>query len=103
MFAIIESGGKQYRVRPGQYIKVPRMDQEPGQEIVLDSVLAVGSEEDVQFGRPYLGEAKVVCDVLKHDRDKKIIVFKKKRRKGYRKKQGHRQDFTALKVKDIQA
>ncbi len=103
MFAIVESGGKQYRVREGQRLKLARMDQEPGEEVVLDSVLAVGQDDDVQFGKPYLEQASVVCDVLEHDREKKVIVFKKKRRKGYSKKQGHRQDFTAVKIKSIQA
>ncbi|WP_291322402.1 50S ribosomal protein L21 [Desulfonatronospira sp.] len=103
MFAIVESGGKQYRVREGQRLKVARMDQEPGEEIVLDSVLAVGQDEEVQIGKPYLEDARVICDILEHDRDKKVIIFKKKRRKGYSKKQGHRQDYTALQVKSIQA
>ena len=103
MFAIIESKGKQYRVRAGQRIKLARLDKAPGEEVILDTVMAVGQDNDIRFGRPYLENVKVVCDVLEHDRDKKIIVFKKKRRKGYSKKQGHRQDFTAVKVKSIEA
>ena len=103
MFAIIETGGKQFRVREGQQIKVARMADEAGSEVVMDKVLAAGSQSDVQFGHPYVEGAKVVCDVMSHERDKKIVVFKKKRRKGYSKKQGHRQDFTRLWVKTIEA
>ncbi|NCC25991.1 MAG: 50S ribosomal protein L21 [Deltaproteobacteria bacterium] len=102
MFAIIETGGKQYRVQEGQQFKVALMDAEPGSEVSLDRVLMVGQGEDVSVGRPVLDGAAVACEVVAHGRDRKIIVFKKKRRKDYRKKQGHRQDFTALKVKSIQ-
>jgi large subunit ribosomal protein L21 len=103
MFAIVETGGKQYKVQEGQRVKVARLQAEAGDEVTLDRVLMVGKGEDVSVGRPMLDGAKVACEVLEHGRDKKIIVFKKKRRKDYRKKQGHRQDFTALKVKSIEA
>jgi large subunit ribosomal protein L21 len=101
MFAIVETGGKQYRVREGQQVKVSKLQAEAGSEITLDKVLVVGEGGDVQIGQPYVEQARVVCDVLNHGREKKIIVFKKKRRKDYRKKQGHRQDFTTLRVKAI--
>ncbi len=103
MFAIVKSKGRQYRVREGQQIRLPRHDQAPGEELVLDSVLAVGQEDDTRVGSPYVQDARVICDVLEHGRGKKIIVFKKKKRKGYSKKQGHRQDFTAVKVRSIEA
>ncbi|WP_028574821.1 50S ribosomal protein L21 [Desulfonatronovibrio hydrogenovorans] len=103
MFAIIETGGKQFRVKEGQQIKVAKLADEAGSEIVLDKILAAGGQSEVKFGQPYVDGAKVVCDVLSHERDKKVIVFKKKRRKGYSKKQGHRQDFTRLRVKSIEA
>ncbi|MDQ7031522.1 MAG: 50S ribosomal protein L21 [Desulfonauticus sp.] len=103
MFAIVETGGKQYRVQEGLTVKVEKLDVEDGQEFVLDNVLVVGEGSEVKIGTPYVEGAKVVCEVLGHGRDKKIVVFKKKRRKGYRKKQGHRQWFTTLKVKEIQA
>ncbi|SDN88978.1 50S ribosomal protein L21 [Desulfonauticus submarinus] len=103
MFAIVETGGKQYRVQEGLEIKVEKLDVEPAKEIVLDKVLVVGEGAEVKIGTPYVDGAKVVCEVLGHGRGKKIIVFKKKRRKGYRKKQGHRQWFTALRIKEIQA
>lgn len=102
MFAIIESGGKQFRVKEGQQIKVARISQEAGSELVINNILAAGDQADVKFGTPYVDGVRVVCDVLSHGRDKKVIVFKKKRRKGYSKKQGHRQDFTRLRVKAIE-
>ncbi|HCO12335.1 MAG TPA: 50S ribosomal protein L21 [Desulfonauticus sp.] len=103
MFAIVETGGKQYRVQEGLQIKVEKLEVEPAQEITLDKVLVLGEGGEVKIGTPYVEGAKVVCEVLGHGRGKKIIVFKKKRRKGYRKKQGHRQWFTALKIKEIKA
>lgn len=103
MFAIVETGGKQYRVREGDQLKVEKLGCEPGEEISLDRVICLGKGEDVQFGRPYLENAKVNCDVLEHGRAKKVVVFKHKRRKDYRRTQGHRQHFTRLKVKAIQA
>jgi large subunit ribosomal protein L21 len=103
MFAILETGGKQFRVREGQQIKVAKLADEAGSEIVMDKILAAGNQSEVKFGQPYVEGARVVCDVLSHERAKKIIVFKKKRRKGYSKKQGHRQDFTRLRVKTIEA
>ncbi|HKK32453.1 MAG TPA: 50S ribosomal protein L21 [Desulfomicrobiaceae bacterium] len=103
MFAIVETGGKQFRVEEGRFLKVAKMDVEAGAEISLDKVLMVGEGAEVTVGRPYVEGATIACEVLDHGRDKKIIVFKKKRRKDYRKKQGHRQDFTTIKVNAIQA
>jgi large subunit ribosomal protein L21 len=78
------------------------MDAEAGSTITLDNVLLVGGGDDVKIGQPLVAGASVQCEVVTHGRDKKIIVFKKKRRNSYRKKQGHRQDFTLLKVTSIQ-
>lgn len=103
MFAIVETGGKQFRVEPGLQLKAPKMDAEVGSEIVLDRVLLVQGEAGLAVGQPLVDGAAVRCQVLEHGRDKKIIVFKKKRRKGYSKKQGHRQDFTLLQVTGIEA
>ncbi len=103
MFAIVETGGKQFRVQEGLSVKVSKLDAEAGSELSLDKVLMAGEGEDLKVGTPYVDGAKVTCEVVDHGRDKKIIVFKKKRRKDYRKKQGHRQDFTTLKVTAIQA
>ena len=103
MFAIVETGGKQLRVQEGLTVRVSKLDAEAGSELSLDKVLMAGEGEDLKIGTPYVEGAKVTCQVVDHGRDKKIIVFKKKRRKDYRKKQGHRQDFTTLKVTAIQA
>jgi large subunit ribosomal protein L21 len=102
MFAIVETGGKQFRVEEGRSLKVAKMDAEAGSTITLDNVLLVGGGDDVKIGQPLVAGASVQCEVVTHGRDKKIIVFKKKRRNSYRKKQGHRQDFTLLKVTSIQ-
>ncbi len=103
MFAIVETGGKQFRVQEGLTVKVSKLDAEAGSELSLDKVLMAGEGEDLKVGKPYVEGATVTCQVVEHGRDKKIIVFKKKRRKDYRKKQGHRQDFTTLKITAIQA
>ena len=102
-YAIVESGGKQYRMEEGVSLKVDRIHAEPGAEVLLDKVLLVGGESDAMAGQPYVSDAKVACEVLEHGRDKKIIVFRFWRRKDSRKKQGHRQEFTKIMVKSIQA
>ena len=100
MYAIIETGGKQFRVEEGNEIKVDKLGVEPGSELTIDKVLMVGGA-DTKIGAPYVENAKVTCDVVKHGRGKKIIVFHKRRRQDSQNKQGHRQDFTTLKVKSI--
>lgn len=102
MFAIIESGGKQFRVEEGKEIVVEQLQAEAGSELEIDKVLMLGGKETT-VGAPYVENAKVTCEVMEHGRGKKIIVFKKWRRNDSRKKQGHRQNFTRLKVKAIQA
>lgn len=102
MYAIIETGGKQFRVEEGGKIFVEKLDAEAGSEIVIDKVLMVGGEK-CSVGAPYVDAAKVTAEVLEHGRGKKVVVFKKRRRHDFRKKQGHRQDFTALKIKAINA
>ena len=103
MYAIVATGGKQYRVKEGMEIDVEKLRAEPGDEIALDNVLLLGQDDDVKIGTPYLENAKVTCEVVKHDRGDKVIIFKKKRRKDYRRKTGHRQDYTRLKVTAIQS
>ena len=103
MFAIVETGGKQFRVEEGRSLKVAKLEAQAGTEITLDKVLLVGADAEVKIGQPFVAGAAVQCEVVDHGRDKKIIIFKKKRRKDYRRTQGHRQDFTVLKVKSIQA
>jgi large subunit ribosomal protein L21 len=100
MYAIIETGGKQFRVEQDQVIRVERLDAEPGSELTLDKVLMKGGET-VEVGAPYLDNATVTCEVVDHGRGKKVVVFHKWRRNDSRKKQGHRQSYTTLKIKAI--
>jgi len=100
MYAIIVSGGKQFRVEEGKEIKVAKLAVEPGSEVTIDKVLLL-ADQAVQVGAPYVAAAKVTCEVMGHGRDKKVVVFHKWRRNDSRKKQGHRQDFTTLRVKSI--
>ncbi len=100
MYAILKSGGKQYRVKAGDSLKVEKLDQALGAEVELTDVLLVGGAETF-IGTPVLDNAKVTAVVAKQARKPKIIVLKKKRRQGYRKLQGHRQDFTELFIKAI--
>jgi len=101
MYAVFRTGGKQFRAEPGKKIRVPSLDIEPGESITFEDVLLTSDGSEVQVGAPILDGAKVKAEVLRHGRDKKIIVFKRKRRKGYRRKQGHRQGFTELLVDEI--
>ena len=103
MYAIIKTGGKQYRVSEGQTLRVEKLDGEKGDSVRLDTVLLVGGEGETRIGKPTLEGAAVDAQIVRQGRAKKIIVFKKKRRKGYHKKQGHRQAFTELKITGISA
>ena len=97
MFAIIRADGKQYRVTKGDTVRLARMSAKPGEVFETDQVLAIGGEEnELKFGTPVIAGAKVQGTVLQHGKDKKVIVFKRKRRKTYRRKYGHRQAHTAL-------
>lgn len=103
MYAIFEAKGKQFRATPDQRIRMPSIGAEPGERVTFDTVLlAQKSAGDVLIGRPALKGASVAVEVLRHGKDEKIIVYKMKRRKGYRRKQGHRQKFTEVKVVDIE-
>ena len=101
MYAVFRTGGKQFRAEPGKKIRVPTMDVEAGGSVTFDDVLLASDGKDVQVGAPMVKGAKVKAEVVKHGRDKKIIVFKRKRRKGYRRKQGHRQGYTEIRVDEI--
>lgn len=98
-YAIIRSGGKQFRVEEGQQVRVPLMDKEVGSSVELDILLLGGDESKV--GAPTVEGARVAATVVDHGRDAKIIVFKKKRRKQYKRTKGHRQDYTTLKIDSI--
>jgi large subunit ribosomal protein L21 len=100
-YAIIRTGGKQFRAEPGKTIRVPNLVGEPGAKITFDDVILGVDGDDIKVGVPTVARATVTAEIVKHDRDKKIIVFKQKRRKNYSRKQGHRQGFTEVRIKDI--
>jgi len=101
MYAVVRTGGKQVRVSPGDVIKVEKLSLEPGETVELSDVLLVSSGEGTAVGTPTVPNAKVACMSLGDGKEKKIVVYKYKRRKGNARKQGHRQPFTRLSVKEI--
>ncbi len=104
MFAVFRTGGKQFRAEPGATLLIPTLDAEPGTTVTFDEVLLAsdgGEGGEVSVGAPMVEGAQVTARVVAHDRTKKLTVFKRKRRKGYRRKQGHRQGFTVVRVADI--
>ncbi len=103
MFAVIKTGGKQYKVAENDVIAVEKLDTEEGKKVKIKDVLMVGNEGDVTVGDPLVKGAEVTAEVVEQKRDRKIIVFKKKRRKNYRRKKGHRQHQTMLKITGIKA
>ncbi|MEW5954350.1 MAG: 50S ribosomal protein L21 [Bacillota bacterium] len=103
MYAIIETGGKQYRVQEGDVLFVEKVPADAGETVEIDKVLAVEKDGEVQVGTPYVGGARVIMKVDKHGKGKKIIIFKFKAKKNYRRKQGHRQPFTKVTVEKIEA
>jgi len=100
---VVRDRGAQYRVEQGQTLDVALMEAEPGTEIVLDEVLLVGDTDDVKIGAPLVANARVVAEVVGEARGEKIIVFKYKRKKRYRRRTGHRQDYTRIAIKTIEA
>lgn len=103
MYAIIKTGGKQFRVSEGQSVRVEKLPGDPGDAVTLGEVLLVGGDGQTRIGTPRLEGASVSAEIVAQDRAKKIVVYKKKRRKGYHKKQGHRQAYTELKITGISA
>ncbi len=101
MYAIVRTGGKQYRVSPEDVITVEKLEGEPGDLVVLDQVLMVATDSGLEVGTPFVEGASVACELLEQKRGPKIIIFKKKRRKHYRRKKGHRQHYTVLRVAEI--
>ena len=101
VYAIVKIGGFQFRATPNGVLRVPRMDTEVGGEVTIDSVLLFSNGENIEVGQPFVEGRALQAEVVSHGRDKKVIVFKKKRRKKYRRKNGHRQDFTEIRVKDF--
>ncbi len=103
MYAIIETGGKQYKVSEGDVIFVEKLDVEAGATVTIDKVLVVANGEEVSVGAPYVEGATVSASAVKNGKEKKIIVYKYKAKKGYHKKQGHRQPYTKLEIQKINA
>jgi large subunit ribosomal protein L21 len=103
MYAIIETGGKQYQVEPGDKIRVEKIVGEQGKNILFDKVLLVSDGNELKVGRPFIEGIKVRGKILYQGRDKKVIVFRFKRRKRYHKKRGHRQYCTAIKIEEIKS
>ena len=101
MYAVVETGGKQYKVSLGQRLRVERLAGEVGGQVVLDRVLMISDGQEVKIGQPHLEGAQVVGQIVDQGKAKKIVVFKKKRRKGYRRTRGHRQLQTSLKIVEI--
>lgn len=103
MYAIVRTGGKQYQVACGDVLRVEKLAGNVGDTVDLNDVLMVVEGEEVKVGQPQLENAKVVAKIAEQGRAKKVIIFKKKRRKGYRLKRGHRQCFTGLQIEEIKA
>lgn len=101
MYAIVRTGGKQYQVACGDQLRVEKLSGDVGDSVDLSDVLMVVDGEDIKIGQPVLENAKVTAKIAEQGRGKKVIVFKKKRRKGYRLRRGHRQSYTALKIEEI--
>lgn len=102
MYAIVKTGGKQYRVAVGETVQVEKLAAEVGAEVVFDQVLTVVDGEDVKIGKPVLAGAKVTAKVVEQGKAEKIFVFKYKHKVNYRKRQGHRQPFTAVEIAKIE-
>ncbi len=103
MFAVIKTGGKQYVVKPGDRLKVEKIEGNPGDLVEIKEVLLVNLGEDLKVGAPFVDSAVVTAEIIEQGRSPKIIVFKKKPKKGYKRKKGHRQYFTTIEIKEIKA
>ena len=103
MYAVIQTGGKQYRVQPGDTLLIEKVSGNAGDSIDFDKVLMISTDESVAVGRPLVEGAKVSGEIVEHTRGKKLVVYKFKRRKDYRRRNGHRQDYTAVKISEVVA
>lgn len=101
MYAVIKTGGKQYKVAAGDYLKVEKLDGDVGSKVVIDKILMVADGDNVTIGSPLVAGAKVNATVLSHGKGDKVMIFKFHRRKHYRKTQGHRQSYTEIQIDDI--
>jgi len=102
MYAIIQTGGKQYRVQEGDILKIEKLEGAAGEKLILDQVLMVKDDNGTRIGTPTVNAAQVTVAVIEQGREKKIVVYKYKRRKNYRRKQGHRQSYTKVIVEKIE-
>lgn len=103
MYAVIATGGKQYKVSEGDIVRVEKLDGDVGARVEIQDVLMVGGGDSPTIGAPIVEKATVTGEIVEQGKEKKILVFKKRRRKGYKKMQGHRQSYTALKIAEIKA
>ncbi|MCL2146772.1 MAG: 50S ribosomal protein L21 [Synergistaceae bacterium] len=101
MYAVVETGGKQYRVQEGDLLNVELLRGEPGDEVILDKVLMKGKDDSVEIGKPYIEGASVKAEIVEFGRNDKILVFKYKSKKNIRKMQGHRQDFVKIRITEV--
>ena len=101
MYVIVETGGKQYQLKQGEVVRIEHVEGEPGSQVVIDSVLAAKTDEGMKVGRPKLEGARVVGTIVRQGRGPKIRIYKFKRRKGYRRSKGHRQEFTEIRIDQI--
>jgi large subunit ribosomal protein L21 len=101
MYAVINTGGKQYKVSPGDVVRVESLDAKIGDTIDIKEVFMIGDGDKVSIGKPVLTSAKVTVEVVEEGRGEKLLIFKHRRRKGFRRTNGHRQNYTAIKVKEI--
>jgi large subunit ribosomal protein L21 len=102
MYAVVNTGGKQYKVQKGETLRIEKIQGEVGSRVTFDRVLMVADGENVRVGQPLVEKAAVLASIVEQDKAKKIIVFKYKRRKRYRRKQGHRQPYTAIRIDGIE-
>jgi len=102
MYAVIETGGKQYSVSPGDEVKFEKLSGDAGDPVVFEKILLTSDENGVSVGKPFLENGRVTGSIVRQGKDKKTNVFKYKRRKGYRRKRGHRQEFSLVKIENIE-
>jgi len=103
MYAVIKTGGKQYKVSPGDVVRVESLDAKKGDTVEIKDVYMISDGDKMSVGKPMLASAKVTAEVVDEDRGEKLLIFKHRRRKGFRRTNGHRQNYTAIKVKEILA
>ena len=103
MYAVIKSGGKQYRVLQGQHLRVEKLAGNPGDTVNFAEVLMIANGDQVSIGAPHVAGATVVAEIASQDRGPRVIIFKKRRRKHYRRRNGHRQDLTSVTIREIRA